>query len=182
MKKNNKKQRNKQLSKQEYDKLRRVAYQYVVEQGLDQKAVANLLNLTEATISTWANNSKEGKWKDLREARQQCTSTDADNLKKLLRVMSQQRLELEEQILDAQKVGDTNEEIRLRKEARALSDEMSKQNKTLMTLDKSNYTLGVFIDVMDEIFNGLRAYDEDLWHKTVDFQSTIIRKKTIEIG
>jgi predicted transcriptional regulator len=182
MKKKNRKPRSKQLSRQEYDKLKRSAYEYVVVQGMDQKEVALLLKITEATLSKWANGGEEGKWKDLREARQQCLSSDSDNVKKLLRVMSQQRLELEEQILDAQKVGDTKEEVRLRKEARALSDEMSKQNKTLLTLDKSKYTLGVFIDVMDEIFNALRQHDEELWEKTIEFQSTIIRRKTNELG
>ncbi|MCT4590506.1 MAG: hypothetical protein N4A71_21950 [Carboxylicivirga sp.] len=173
------KKRRKQLSKAVYEKLKRTAYEYVVVQGMSQKETAALLDITEATLSKWA---KEENWKDQRKDRQQCISTDADNLKKLLRVMSQQRLELEEQILDAQKIGDTKEEVRLRKEARALSDEMAKQNKTLLSLDKTNYTLGVFIDVMDEIFNSLRVYDEDLWEKTVHFQSTLIRKKTIEIG
>ncbi|MCT4644365.1 MAG: hypothetical protein N4A74_05200 [Carboxylicivirga sp.] len=173
------KKRRKQLSKAVYEKLKRTAYEYVVVQGMSQKEVAVILDVTEATMSNWA---KEAKWKEERENRQQCMSTDADNLKKLLRVMSQQRLELEESILDAQKIGDTKEEIRLRKEARALSDEMSKQNKTLLSLDKSTYTLGTYIDVMDEIFNALRVYNEDLWAKTVDFQSTHVRKKTIEIG
>ena len=112
--------------------------------------------------------------KEERNNRQQCISTDADNIKKLLRVMSQQRLQLEELILDAQKMSDTQEEIRLRKDARALSDEMAKQNKTLLSLDKTNYTLGTYIDVMDDIFNALRVYDESLWEKTVDFQATLI--------
>lgn len=174
-----KQQRKQQLSRKEYDKLKRAAYEYVVIQGYDQKETANILKLTEATLSKWAT---EGKWKDLRESRQQCLSTDSDNIRKLLRVMSQQRLSLEEQILDAQKTADVKEEIRLRQEARALSDEMSKQNKTLLTLDKSSYTLGTFIDVMDEIFNALRQHDEDLWGKTIDFQSNLVRRKTNELG
>lgn len=182
MKNKSKKPRRKQLSRVEYDKLKRTAYEYIVIQGLDQKEVANLLNITEATLSKWANMPNEVKWKDLRESRQQCMSTDSDNIKKLLRVMSQQRLELEEQILESQKAGDTKEEVRLRKEARALSDEMSKQNKTLLTLDKSNYTLGVFIDVMDEIFNGMRQFNEELWEKTIEFQSILVRRKTNELG
>ena len=144
--------------------------------------MATILNITEATLSKRANSGDEGKWKDLREARQQCLSTDTDNLKQLLRVMSAQRLELDGQILEAQKAGDNKEEARLRREARALSDEMSKQNKTLQTLDKSKYTLGVFIDVMDEIFNAMRQHDEELWEKTIEFQSTLVRRKTNELG
>ncbi len=179
---NKKSQRRQQLPRKEYDKLRRTAYEYVVIQGYDQKQVAEMLKITEATLSKWANTGKEGKWKDLREARQQCQSTDSDNIRKLLRVMSQQRLEIEEQILDAQKAGDTKEEVRLRTEARRISDEMSKQNKTMLTLDKSNYTLGTFIDVMDEIFNAMRQFDEGLWEKTIEFQSNLVRRKSNELG
>jgi len=177
-----KNERKLQLTRKEYDKIRRTAYEYVVIQGYDQKIVAEMLHVTEATLSKWATTGKEGKWKDLREGRQQCMSTDSDNVRKLLRIMSQQRLTLEGLILDAQKSGEAKEEIRLRQEARALSDEMSKQNKTLLTLDKSNYTLGVFIDVMDEIFNSMRQHDEQLWEKTIEFQSTLIRRKTNELG
>lgn len=173
------KKRRKQLSKAVYDKLKRTAYEYIVVQGLSQKETASILDITEATLSKWA---IDGKWKELRQGRQQCISTDGDNLKKLLRVMSQQRLELEEQILEAQKIGDTKEEIRLRKDARALSDEMSKQNKTLLSLDKTTYTLGVLIDVLDDIFNSMRQYDESLWERTIDFQSVYVKRKTIELG
>lgn len=176
---NKKKTRKPQLPRKEYDKLKRTAFEYVVVQGYDQKEAAQILQLTEATLSKWAT---EGKWKEQREARQQCDSTDSDNIRKLIRVMSSQRLELEEQILDAQKAGDPKEEVRLRGEARRISDEISKMNKTLITMDKSSYTLGTFIDVMDEIFNSLRQYDEDLWAKTIDFQSNIVRRKTNELG
>lgn len=176
---NKKKNRRPQLSRQEYDKLKRTAYEYVVEQGYDQKQTALLLKLTEATISKW---STEGNWREDRKARQQCESTDTENIRKLIRIMSQQRLEIEEQILDAQRAGDAKEEIRLRQEARRISDDMSKQNKTLLTLDKSNYTLGTYIDVMDDIFNSLRQYNEELWAKTIDFQSTLVRRKTNELG
>lgn len=172
--------KNKQLTKKEYQKLKQTAYEYVVVQGFDQKEVARILKLSEQTLSKW---SKDENWRDQREARQLCSSTDADNTKKLLRLMSSQRLELEESITDAIKAGDKEEEARLRKQASSLSDEMSKVNKTLQSLDKThNYTLGIYIDVMDDIFSALRSYDEDLWSKTIDFQSLHIRKTTNQLG
>ena len=178
----NKNHRKLQLSRKDYEKLRRAAYEYVVVQGYDQNQVAEMLKVTPATVSAWANNGTEGRWLDLRKARMQCASTDTDNIRKLIRVMSEQRLQIEDSILNAQKGGDLKEEIRLRSEASRLSDEMSKMNKTLITMDKTNYTLGVFIDVMDEIFNSLRQFDEALWEKTIEFQSNIIRRKTNELG
>lgn len=178
----NKRTRRAPLLKAEYNKLRQTAYEMVVIRGLDQKEVAKKLNITEATISKWANSGKEGKWKELRQARQQCVSTDGDNIKKLLQVMSEQRLFIEEEILAAKKAGGREEEIRLRKEARSLSDEMAKQNKTLANLAKTDYTLGQFIDVMDSIFSHLREYDEELWNKTINFQATLVGRMTKELG
>lgn len=174
-----KKPRRAKLSRNDYDKLKRTAYEYVVVQGLDQKEVARMLNLSEPTISKWSTDSH---WREQREARQQCSSTDADNTKKLLSLMAKQRLNLETLIQEAVIAGDNDEETRLRKQASALSDEMSKVNKALLSLDKKSYTLGMFIDIMDEVFNSLRVYDEELWEKTIDFQSQIIRRKTTEIG
>jgi len=173
------KERKSLLKKADYDKLHQTAYELVVIQGHDQKEVSKTLNLTEQTLSKW---STEGKWREQREARQQCSSTDADNTKKLLRLLSTQRLELEESISISIKDGNKEEEARLRKQASSLSDEMSKINKTLQSLDKKNYTLGVYIDVMDEIFSALRGHDEEIWNKTIDFQALHIRKVTNQIG
>lgn len=172
--------RKKQLTRREYEKLKRTAYEYAVVQGLDQKDVAKMLGITEQTLSKWA---IEGKWKEERTARQQCHSTDADNTKQILRLMSEKRLEIELQIRDASKSNDKEEELRLRKEARSLSDEISKHNKALLSLDKDNrITLGVYVDVFDDIFTALRVFNEELWEKTIDFQTLQIRKKTNELG
>jgi len=174
--------RRKQLTRTEYDKLKQTAYEYVVVKGLDQKEVAKLINVSEATMSKWANEGSEGSWTELREARQQCSSTDADNTKKLLQLMSKQRLELETLIHEAVKSGNIEDEVRYRKQASSLSDEMSKVNKTLLSLDNNNYTLGTYIDILDNVFSALRQYNEELWFKTLDFQSLHVRKITNELG
>lgn len=171
--------RKKKLSKREYDKLKVTAYELVVVQNQEQKEVARILNLTEATLSSWA---QEGKWKELREARMQCQTTETDNLRKLISIISKQRIDIEQRISDAIHNGDIKEEAILRKQASALSDEMSKHNKVLQTLENKNYSLGVFIDIMDEIFDTLRVQDKDLWTKTANFQSELIRKKINILG
>ncbi len=176
------KKRRHQLTKREYERLKQAAWKYCVEQGMEQKDVAKLLGITEATLSNWSSSDPRGSFKEQRTARQQCQSTEADNIRKLIQVLSKQRLELESFIADAIKNGDSKAEADLRRRAAALSDEMSKQNKVLLSLDKATYTLGVFIDVMDEIFNTMRVQDEELWEKTLSFQSTITRKKIQELG
>lgn len=170
----------KRLSKKEYNKLKHSAYELVVMQGYDQKEVAKILCISEQTVSAW---SQEGGWINEQKARQQCFSSDTTNTKEIIKLLSEKRLSLEMEIRDAEKEGDKDLELSLRKEARALSDEIAKHNKTLMNLDKENkVSLGAFIDVMDEVFNSLRVYDEELWEKTIMFQESMIRRKTNELG
>ena len=97
--------------------------------------------------------------------------------------MSDRRLEIEDQINESIKAGDSALELELRKQASSVSDEISKHNKTLQTIQKeSKVTLGIYIDVMDDIFDHLRNEDPELWEKTIEFQTTLIRKKTNELG
>jgi flagellar hook-basal body complex protein FliE len=179
MSKEVKARKNRQLTRKEYEKLKRTAFEYVVIQGLDQKETAILLKLSEQTMSAWA---REDKWKEQREARMQSSFTEVDNLRKLINSLSRQRLELEDDITDAIKAKDSKLESSLRKQAAGLSDEMSKLNKTLTNMDKGSYSLGTFIDIMDEVFSELREHDPELWEQTLEFQSIIVRKKTLLIG
>jgi len=53
----------------------------------------------------------------------------------------------------------------------------------LAGLEKDNkYTLGEFINVMDDIFTSMRLFDEDLFVKTIPFQTYYVRKRTQELG
>ncbi len=175
-----KKTRRKQLPKQEYEKLKHSFYELVVVQGHLQKEACEMLGISEVTGSKWA---KEGDFKNLRQARQQDYRTDVDNIRKLIRLKAQRKLTIEEDIINAQKTGDGEEEERLRKESLGIADELAKLTKTLQGLEKDNkYTLGEFINVMDDIFTALRAYDLDLFNKTIPFQGYIVRKKTNELG
>jgi len=169
-----------QLPKSEYDKLKHSAYEYVVVLGYTQKRAAELTGLTEQTISAWA---IEDDWKALREGRQQSYRTDVDNVKQIIRLTSQRRLDLEHEIHDAQKEGNADVEKDLRKESLQIGDELSKLTKTLAGLEKDNkYTLGEFINVMDDIFTSMRQFDEELFVKTIPFQTYYVRKRTQELG
>ncbi len=175
-----KKTRKKQLTRQEYDKLKHSFYELVVVQGHSQKDACETLGITTVTGTKWA---KEGNFKNLRQARQQDYRTDVDNIRQLIRLKAQRKLTVEKEIMDAQTTGDSEEEERLRKESLGIADELSKLTKTLQGLEKDNqYTLGEFINVMDDIFTALRAYDLDLFNKTIQFQGYIVRKKTNELG
>ncbi len=167
-------------TKTDYRKLRQSAYELVVVQGYTQKAAAETLGVSEVTMSDW---SKSDNWRGLKAGRQSTVSTSVNNIKKIINLLSERRLTIEEMITEAIASGDKEQELDLRKQAGALSDEISKHNKTLLTIQKENrVTLGVYIDVMEDIFETMRAENENLWEQTVDFQTCLIRKKTNELG
>ena len=168
------------LTQKDYNKLQHTAYRYVVAQGYSQKDAAKMLGVSEVSMSNWA---RDGKWKEQREARQQTSEADVQNLKQIIRLLSRRRLDIELQIHDAIKEADADQEIVLRKEARAISDEIAKQNKTLLSLEKDiQYTLGDLINIMDDVFTALREYDEELFDRTIPFQQFYVRKRTVELG
>lgn len=170
----------KQKSKVDYNKIKRAAYELVVQKGLSQKEASTQLGISEKTMSEWA---QEDEWKSQREARQQDYRTDVDNIKQIIRLISKRRIALEKEMQDVQIQGDEKKEIELRKEANKLSDEVSKYSKTLSELERENkYTLGIFINVMDDIFTAMRQYDETLFNQTIPFQQILIRKRTQELG
>lgn len=172
--------RRRQLKKEEYEKIRHSFYELVVMQGYTQKRACEILNISQVTGSKWA---IEDDHKGQRQARQQDYRTDIANIRQIIRLTSKRRLEIEEEIHEAQKVGDDESEMKLRKQTAVLGDELAKLTKTLQGIEKDQkYTLGEFINVMDDIFTALREYDLDLFNKTIPFQSYYVRKKTNELG
>jgi transposase len=166
--------------KKEYEKLKRAAYEYVVIQDYTQGETAEVLGISEKTLSDWA---RTGGWRELRKARQSAVSTANNNLKNIISLLSEQRLKIEQEIHGAQSTGDKDLELELRKKANIISDDLCKLNKTLKDNDKSNgITLGIYIDIMDDIFNNLRIFNQELYDQTLEFQSMLIQKKTIELG
>ncbi len=128
-------ERKPKLPAEEYQKLKFSAYEYVVVQGKTQKSTAELLGITEQTVSDWA---REGAWKELRQARQQSTRTEAENIRQIIRLNSERRLEIETDIANAVKLSDKKLEAELRSEANRLSDNTAKWAKTLREMEKND--------------------------------------------
>jgi transposase len=181
----------KKTNKKEYEKLKRAAYEYVVVQDYTQAEAAGMLSVSERTLSDWA---RAGGWRELRKVRQSAVSTANNNLKNIISLLSEERLRKENEIHEAQAAGDRETELKLRREANLISDDISKINKSLKDNEKSNgITLGLYIDIMDDIFNNLRVAglkircpkcgtEIDLFDETLEFQAMLIQKKTIELG
>lgn len=164
----------------DYIKLKRSAYELIVEQGKTQKETALLLGVTEKTMSEW---STDGGWRELRKTRQSSAATTRENLERLMSLLSDKRLNLEYRINEAVDAEDKDLEIRLRKEANSISADMAWQRKNLEETDKnSKISLGMYVDVFDAIFSDMRAYNFDLFEQTIDFQSIHLRKKSNELG
>lgn len=170
----------KKHTKPDYEKLKAMAYQYVVQQGKTQREVAELLGVSENTLSEWA---RIGDWRGQRKNRQSAASTARMNIQSIISLLSDKRLKVEYAINEAIDRADKETELRLRKEANQLSADITWQRKNLEGVDKENkMTLGVYVDVFDDIFSALRAFDAELFDKTIDFQTLHLRKKSNELG
>lgn len=168
--------------KQDYTKLKHSAYELVVQQGKTQKEAAKLLGVTEKTMSDWA---VEGDWRELRKTRQSAASTARENILQIISLLSEKRLSLEYEINDAVSAGDKEGELLLRAAASRISNDLAYNNKALGELNKdkgSHATLGILVDVFDDIFSALREYDPKLFDKTIDFQTQYLRRKSNELG
>lgn len=162
------------------EKKRKAAYVYIVNKGHTQKETARLLDVSERTLSLWA---KKGGWKEIRVARQTTADATEDNIRSIVGILAEKRLRLEDDIRQAKQDGDKDLELELRGQAASISDQIAKYNKYLRDNDRKNRaTLDIYIEVMDDIFSRLRAYDSDLFQRTVPFQEQLVKDKMEELG
>lgn len=153
------------MAKDREQKLARLLY---VEQGKTAKEISTLIGVSEQTLTKWVN--KLG-WRDQRNAIIANPGIREDNIKQLINGLTEQRLELAQQLRDAENKGDSILAFELRKQLGQIDDAVSKWNKTLLNVKKdSQISLSVYLSVMEMIFDALRDFDEKLFIKTLDFQ------------
>ncbi|MDD3458816.1 MAG: hypothetical protein PHO74_05020 [Weeksellaceae bacterium] len=147
---------------------RLLAKELFVNQGLTAKAIAQKGLAAEKTIGVWV---KKYGWKKLRDAKQNSTDNRAERIGQVIETLTEQRLELFTAIAEAKKAKDNEQLAQLQKEAVGIDDAISKWNKALENLNKDNrISLSVYLEVMEDIFRNLQAYDTGLHLKTLDFQ------------
>lgn len=150
------------------DKERILAKEFYVEHGLTAKAISEKGLASEKTIGNWV--SKYG-WKKLRDAKQNSTNNRAERIGQVIETLTEQRLNLFTAIAEAKKNKDTDALVNLQKEAVGIDDAISKWNKALENLSRDNrISLSIYLEVMEDIFRNLQAYDAGLHMKTLDFQ------------
>lgn len=141
-----------------------------IELGKSQKDIANMLGVSEKTISRWVTDEK---WNSERTARQMATKNIKINGRLAISNLSQILIELQEQradefskpMPDKQKIEALDAAII--KYTHGIAQAASQVGKIL---EDSKITLAVYLQVMDEIFNSLLAEDSKLHTLTLDFQ------------
>lgn len=158
------------------DRERRAAFDLYVKQGKTAKDTAELVGVTESTLGKWVDKYN---WKEARTAKQATNNKLEDDIKRLMQLQVEKRLEIQEQLEDCS----DDEEEGLLKRAAVIGDEISKLNKTIETISKGNkITLSTYLEVMNRIFNALQTREPKLFMELLEFQQQHIQEIAKEIG
>ena len=140
--------------------------------GKSQKEIAELVNVTEKTISRWA---ATGNWKVIRDSKVNTGKTKTDNIKQILSDIAEETIAINRRI---ENTTDREKLKELRKQRNQLADEAAKWNKALENLDKDNkVSFATYIQIFEDIFSNLQSFNEKLFMQTLDFQEYIINEK-----
>lgn len=149
-------------------------------QGKLQKEIADLIGVQEKTVSNWVN--KFG-WKNERDARLIGKRSQEAKLRELIGTLAEQSLRYANEMELAHSRNDVDAYMDLQKKANAASDAASKWNKQLEAIAKENKTsLSTYIQVMEDIFEGLRQYSPKLYMDLVEFQEQHLSDVSIKLG
>lgn len=168
------------MAKEQEKRIARLLY---VEQGKTAKEVAELVSVSEATLSKWV--ISDG-WKKEREARASQPKMRANNIQQLIGDEAERRLGLQRELdyLANTKTDDdkeatatkNNQLSEIRKQIASIDNSVSKWNKILLGMSKDKVSLAVYIEIMEEIFEALSQYDSKLFVKLVPFQEYHLNK------
>ena len=87
------------------------------------------------------------------------------------------------EIDDSKHLGTTDETKAPQKRANEIADEVSKYNKTLLTLDKENrISLAVYLDVMESLFKAIQKHSPKLYMELLTFQEEHLSEISSKLG
>ncbi|MCO5253624.1 MAG: helix-turn-helix domain-containing protein [Bacteroidetes bacterium] len=148
--------------------------------GKLQKEIAAAVGVTEKTISDWA---KDENWKAERDARLNSAQKRAEDIKEVISHLTERRLAIFREIKEAEEKKDQQTVLWLKKEAVAVGQETAMHTKALLAIDKEQrINLGIYIEIMEDIFKHLQNYDANLYLKTLDFQEYHLSTITEKLG
>ena len=103
-------------SKEYYRKLKKEAHDLYVNDGLTCREISERVNVSEKSVSAWIN-ANDGLWKKERQSAAISVKQQGDNLKEIIKMLADDKLEILRQIDEATKEGDKERELELRKQA-----------------------------------------------------------------
>ena len=103
-------------SKEYYRKLRKEAHDLYVREGMTCKEISTRINVSERYVSSWINEN-DALWKKERQASVISSQKQGDNLKQIINILADQKLELLRMIDEAIAEGDSDKVLELRKQA-----------------------------------------------------------------
>lgn len=169
-------------SKEYYRKLKKEAHDLYVRDGMMCKEIYERINVSERSVSNWINEN-DALWKKERQASVISSQKQGDNLKQIINILADQKLELLRMIDEAIAEGESDKVLELRKQAATLDNSVAQWGNQLKEVDKKNrITLAIYIDVMSRIFDAMKVYDADLYFKTLDFQENHLYEAAKTLG
>ena len=169
-------------SKEYYRKLKKEAHDLYVRDGMMCKEISERINVSERSVSNWINEN-DALWKKERQASVISSQKQGDNLKQIINILADQKLELLRMIDEAIAEGESDKVLELRKQAATLDNSVAQWGNQLKEVDKKNrITLAIYIDVMGRIFDAMKAYNAELYFKTLDFQENPLYEAAKMLG
>lgn len=161
-------------SKEYYKKLRKEAHDLYVNDGLSNKEISERLKVSEKSVSKWINDN-EGLWKEERRAAVVNSKQQAGNIKEIIRMLAEDKLDILQRIDEAEKEGDKELVMELRKQAASLDNSVNAWGKQMENMNKENrITLSVYLEVMDRVFDAMKTANPHLYYESIDFQEAHI--------
>ncbi|MBN2814970.1 MAG: helix-turn-helix domain-containing protein [Bacteroidales bacterium] len=159
---------------------RRLAHILYVEQKKTAKEVAEMVGVSEKTLSDWVTKFN---WKTERSARNTSPSQRIANLENIIAGIAEERIELTRQLAQVELTAAREEVEEIRKQISKLDDAVSKWNKTLRDINKeARIPLATYLEVMQTIFDALQAYDPKLYMQTLNFQEHHVHTVSLKMG
>ena len=161
-------------SKEYYKKLRKEAHDLYVNDGLSNKEISERLKVSEKSVSKWINDN-EGLWKEERRAAVVNSKQQAGNIKEIIRMLAEDKLDILQRIDEAEKEGDKEMVMELRKQAASLDNSVNAWGKQMENMNKENrITLSVYLEVMDRVFDAMKTANPHLYYESLVFQEAHI--------
>lgn len=161
-------------SKEYYKKLRKEAHDLYVKDGLSNKEISERLKVSEKSVSKWVND-KDGLWKKERIASVVNSKEQSDNVLEIIRMLAEDKLEILQRIDEAEKEGDKDLVMELRKQAASLDNSVNAWGKQMENMNKENrITFSVYLEVMDRVFDAMKTANPHLYYESLDFQEAHI--------